>query len=351
MMISGFDPATPGAQAITVSYGGFSATLTVTVLPKAASITATGITAATSKTSYNYGEAFDLSSLTVTEQFSDGTGVPAGPSLVTISGFDPATPGTQTVTVSYDGFSAILIVTVGKQNADVPVPPGSGITYPRGSGYKTSPAAAPSNEGGNEVIPDQGASTGVAELGYVNPYSDAPNGAWYYNAVKYVTQHGLMVGVGNGKFAPELTMTRAMFAQLLYNYAGKPKASEISLFDDVKNGSWYFDAVTWASGEGIISGYGNGLFGPDDLITREQIAVLLYNLAKSLGLDISAQADLSGYSDADQISDWARPAVQWAVAMGIINGRTQNTIAPRDYATRAEAATLIMQFIALVTGQ
>jgi hypothetical protein len=192
-------------------------------------------------------------------------------------------------------------------------------------------------------------ASGVSETDdYINPYNDVAISAWYYKAVKYVTQGNIMIGTGEGKFSPDMPITRAMFAQIIYNYSGKPAITINSPFDDVLPDSWYYNAVVWASSKGIVAGYGNNLFGPDDLITREQMAVLLYNFAKSLGIDVEDDDDLSGYTDADIISEWARPAIGWAVSNGVIKGRTSETIVPDGNATRAEAATLLMQFIELV---
>jgi hypothetical protein len=180
---------------------------------------------------------------------------------------------------------------------------------------------------------------------YTNPYNDIASAAWYYEAVKYVTQNSIMVGTGNGIFSPDATMTRAMFSQILYNYAKKPAIGGTSRYNDISASSWYFSAVTWATEQGIVSGYGNGIFGPEDKVSREQMAVLLYNYARSIGLDASAKSDLSNYDDAAKISAWARPAVQWAIAEEIIVGRTLKTVVPDGMATRAEAATIIMKFI------
>jgi hypothetical protein len=115
-------------------------------------------------------------------------------------------------------------------------------------------------------------------------------------------------------------------------------------FADVPAGKWFTDAVAWASANGIVGGYGESVFGADDAVTREQIAVLLYRYAKLMGMDVSAAADLSAYADADAISEWAREAMAWANATGLITGRGADTLAPADTATRAEVAAVLHRF-------
>lgn len=184
-------------------------------------------------------------------------------------------------------------------------------------------------------------------LGFANPYTDVKDTDWFYDAVRFATESGIMAGTGNGRFSPNTTMTRAMFAQILYNYMGKPAVDGKSQFDDVTDGNWYTDAVIWAAKQGIVSGYGNGNFGPNDQISREQMIMMVYNFAKSQGYDVSAADNLSGFNDADQIADWALPAIQWAVHEGVISGMTPTTIGPKGTATRAQAAAMFKNFIEL----
>jgi hypothetical protein len=153
-----------------------------------------------------------------------------------------------------------------------------------------------------------------------------------------------MIGIAENKFAPNSGMTRAMIVTILWRYEGSPETKGNN-FTDVADGEWYSDAIAWASENGIVNGYGNGIFGVNDNITREQFAVILYRYAEYKGFDISKTADLSGFSDADKISGWALTAVKWAVAEGLIKGRTATSIAPDGTANRAEAATLFMRYI------
>jgi len=183
------------------------------------------------------------------------------------------------------------------------------------------------------------------EDAWVNPFTDVKSSDWFYEAVKYVNENGIMQGTGDSLFSPETNVTRAMLVTMLYRYAGEPEVTAANPFTDVAGGQWYTKAIIWASENGIVGGYGGGLFGPDDSITREQFAALLYRFAQQKGIAVSATTDLSAFSDADKVSDWAQTAVEWAVAKGLIQGRGENTFAPDGTATRAEAATLLMRFI------
>ena len=185
------------------------------------------------------------------------------------------------------------------------------------------------------------------------PLSDAPDASfsdvkttdWYYDAVKYIVGNGLMNGVGNGRFAPDSPMTRAMLVTVLYRYAGKPVVSGTSDFNDVKYDTWYTDAIVWATQSGIVKGYSSTSFGTNDNVTREQIATILFGFAEFMQLDTAAATNLSGYVDTDSISTWAEAAMKWANAKGLMVGRTANSLAPKSTATRAEVATLLMRFV------
>ena len=179
---------------------------------------------------------------------------------------------------------------------------------------------------------------------WVNPFNDVKESDWFYEAIYYAHVNGLMNGVATDEFDPKGSMTRAMIVTILWRYEGSPETNG-SNFTDVKDGQWYSDAIAWANENGIVNGYGDGIFGVNDKITREQFAVILYRYAEYKGFDVSKTADLSGFSDADKISDWALTAVKWAVAEGLIKGRTAMSIAPDGTANRAEAATLFMRYI------
>ena len=176
-------------------------------------------------------------------------------------------------------------------------------------------------------------------------YRDVDTSAWYHEAVDYVLVNGLMSGYGNGVFGPNDHLSRAQLCQILYNKEGQPAATGGSAFTDVANGAWYFDAVTWAAENGIVGGYGNGLFGSEDNITREQLAAILYRYAQAKGYDVSVGEDTNilSYTDTLEISEYAIPAMQWACGAGIIQGNG-GYLNPQGDATRAEIATMLMRF-------
>jgi hypothetical protein len=159
-----------------------------------------------------------------------------------------------------------------------------------------------------------------------------------------VVSEGLFNGVSETDFAPNAPMTRAMFATVLVRYA-KGTAAGSASFGDVPAGQWYTDGVLWAAESGIVSGIGGGLFDPNGNITREQLAVMLYNYAKFAGLDVDDLADLEAFGDGADISGWAADALKWAVASGLITGKPGDLLDPQGSATRAEVATILQRFI------
>ena len=140
------------------------------------------------------------------------------------------------------------------------------------------------------------------------------------------------------------TLTRAMFAAMLYRMAGEPQETFSGEFNDVPSGAWYGAAAAWASEKGIINGYGNGRFGPEDTITREQLAAMLYRYASSMDYDTAGQNDLSGFHDTAKIGAWSVPALRWAVGAGLISGRETGALDPAGAATRAECTEILMKF-------
>ena len=174
-------------------------------------------------------------------------------------------------------------------------------------------------------------------------FTDVPKDEWYVGAVEYAVQNGLMNGVGDGKFAPEGSMTRAMLVTVLWRYEGAPETGK-NPFTDVPNGQWYTDAVAWAAANGIVGGVGNNKFDPEGKITREQMATILYRYAEKKGIDTGKRGDLSAFPDGGKVASWAKNAVQWAVAEKIING-SDGKLLPQGDATRAQVATILMRFI------
>lgn len=176
------------------------------------------------------------------------------------------------------------------------------------------------------------------------PFIDVDEDDWYYDAVKYVYENGLMTGTSETTFSPMMTTTRAMVATILWNLEGKPEINYLMTFEDVDPDAWYGEAVRWASGEGIMSGYSDKEFGPNDAVTREQFFTILFRYAGYKGYDTSLRADLSGYVDLEEVHDWALEAMQWASAEKLMTGTSAVTLSPRNSATRAEIATILMRF-------
>ena len=198
--------------------------------------------------------------------------------------------------------------------------------------------------GSGTVLPDTpvsgGGTTEEPEQSAL-PFTDVKTGDWFYQHVLYVYENNIMAGMSETTFEPLTTLNRAMAVQILYNLEGQPSVGNTS-FTEVEG--WYKNAITWAEENDIVAGYGDGTFGPEDPVTREQFAIMMYKYAKLKGEDVSAQADLSKFSDADSISGWALTAMQWANAAGIINGNDDNTLAPGGTATRAQAAAILSNY-------
>lgn len=175
-------------------------------------------------------------------------------------------------------------------------------------------------------------------------FADVAEGAWYYDSITYVYQSGMMVGTSGTTFSPDATTTRGMIVTILYRLEGEPDVSGKSTFDDVANGRWYADAVKWAAENEIVGGYGNGKFAPEDPISREQMAAILYRYAAFKGYDMTKTADLSKFTDSSKISDWSKAALSWANAEGLINGKGGGILDPLGKATRAEVASILYRF-------
>lgn len=181
------------------------------------------------------------------------------------------------------------------------------------------------------------------EVKWDNPFADVKEDSWFYEAVKYVYKNDLMKGTGGNTFSPNGVTTRGMIVTILHRLEGSPSANA-SRFSDVKADKYYVNAVDWASESKIVNGYGNGKFGPEDAITREQLAAILMNYAKYKGYDVTAKADLSKFGDSKEISNWAKDAISRANAEGLIQGDGNNLI-PIGNATRAQVAAILNRFV------
>ncbi len=179
----------------------------------------------------------------------------------------------------------------------------------------------------------------------VLPFTDVEEGAWYYDAVAYVYDKGMMTGVTDTTFEPDATTTRGMIVTMLYRLEGEPAVDNAAAFADVAAGAWYEKAVAWASQNGIVNGYGDDLFGPNDAITREQMAAILFRYAQYKGLEaVTLEENLGAFEDAGQISEYAVQAFNWVVGQGLMTGVTDTTLEPASSATRAQVATILMRY-------
>lgn len=179
------------------------------------------------------------------------------------------------------------------------------------------------------------------------PFTDLEPGAWYYDAVEYVYENGLMAGTSGTTFSPNGITTRGQIVTILYRLAGSPDIEEEIWgypYADVDAAAYYGTAVYWARLNGIASGYNDEHFSPDDSITREQMVVMLYRYAKAMGYEVTGRADLTVYADAEQVSAFAQEAMEWAVGGGIISGTSDTTLSPQGQASRAQNAVIMMRF-------
>ena len=239
------------------------------------------------------------------------------------------------------------------------LPEGYGSTGPDAQGYyyltkigtKTTPPIQ-SGDAGTGVtwsLYDDGVLTisGTTKAAS-GPFTDVSQTAWYGDAVRYMYENGLMSGTGGGKFSPDASASRGMIVTILFRMEGEPSVPGAD-FPDVPSGRWYTDAVAWASANEIVAGYDNGNFGPNDPVTREQMAAILYRYARYKGYDVTDSGNISAFPDGDRVSAYAADAMKWAVGAGLIQG-SDGMLLPTGGATRAQAAVILMRFCRDVAG-
>lgn len=222
-------------------------------------------------------------------------------------------------------------------------------TSPGGPGDRVPPDNSGSGSQTPSGSPVPGQDVTLPDIAGPLPFLDVPEGYWCRDAVDYVYRAGLMNGTSATTFSPAAATTRGMIVTILYRMEGSPAAG-LSAFTDVSPDAYYSAAVAWAAANGIVNGFEDGAFRPDDAITREQMAAFLFRYARYQGQDVSALADLSGYTDAGRISAYAVEALRWANARGLITGTAADTISPAGNATREQAAVILTRFI-LGSGQ
>lgn len=272
---------------------------------------------------------------TATVTLPDGETTVTVPGGTTVSASGTVTVGSGPATIALPNDNKLTVsggttisrdtITVGAGGASITV---DGETYTYGEG--------------EVLILDEDVPLGFY-VQYMFPFNDVAQSAWYYDAVKYVYDNGIMNGIGDNTFDPTSNLNRAMMVQILYNLEDATATGSVS-FGDVESGAWYADAVTWAAGNGIVSGYGNGSFGPGDNITREQMAVMLYRYCLFAGLELPAVNEDFNITDASDMSSWAVEAVEAMYKAGILNGKDGGVFDPQGTATRAEVAQMMMNF-------
>lgn len=257
------------------------------------------------------------------------------------------------MTLAHDGefgFTMTLSAPLGKENAGYWA---NLYHYDEDAEAMSFEIAAEIDDDGNVKLPMSHASqyaividdhSHAAEEPADLPFTDVNDDDWFSDVVRYVYEQGLMTGTSDREFSPNLTTTRGMIVSILNRLEGGPTA-EAAGFTDVADGDWYADAVNWAASEGIVAGYEDNTFRPNDPITREQLAVMLMNYAAWKGEDVSVRAELSSYNDAASVSSWAAETVQWAVAEGLISGMPGNLLEPQRSATRAQVAAILERFL------
>ncbi|MDE6108513.1 MAG: S-layer homology domain-containing protein [Oscillospiraceae bacterium] len=229
-----------------------------------------------------------------------------------------------------------------------PTPTPTPTTSTGGGGWSSSrddgpTQSAPAEQEKPEPTEIPAEETTTLTVPVAERFADVKSGDWFVEATQYVCDRGLMSGTGADSFAPQVPASRAMMVPVLYRLEGEPTVTD-SAFSDVAEGKYYADAVSWASANGLVNGYNDGSFQPNNGITREQLAAVLYRYATMKGWDMDQAADLSTFTDANQISRYARPAMEWANAAGILTGTDRSTLVPKAETTRAEAAVVLMRF-------
>ena len=226
----------------------------------------------------------------------------------------------------------------GGQQPGGQMPGGQGGQQPGFPGGQTPP------EQGGQTPPEQGGQQPGGQTGAGLPFADVAANAWYYDAVRYVYENGVMTGMSQTVFSPDTNLTRAQMVQILYNLEGRPAVSGGS-FSDVAADAWYASAVAWAKSTGVVLGYDESTFGPEDTLTRAQAAVILMRYAQYKGADTTARAALS-FADASAVPDWATDAMQWCVARGLLQGTDTGALLPNGTATRAQIAAIMTRYLA-----
>ena len=266
-------------------------------------------------------------------------------SSVTVSVENKVDNNTTSVDVKVDGKSVGTVP--GGVKAALPVKDGQVAVLVDADGNETIIQKSLVEDGTAYMMLDGSATVKIVDNR--KTFDDVNSSSWYSDAVTFASSHELFGGTGDGIFSPDSDMTRAMLATVLWRLESEAEAGQGAVdFADAVSGSWYADGVAWASAEGIVQGTGGNNFSPDNSITREQLATMLYRYALNRGLDTGKRANLSGYTDGASVSSWAGDAMQWAVAVGLIQGKGDGVLDAGGTATRAEVATVLQRLVGLL---
>ena len=339
-------------------YVGDTETLTATVAPDNATnkaVTWTSSNPSVATVENGVVTALARGTAVITATAADGSGASASCTVTVSSYLPPATPNYRITVEATQGGTVTADPTAAKAGATVTLTPAPEEGYEVGEVTVTdrfgNAVEVTENADGTYTftMPNGQVSVNVTFVEMEAeplPFTDVKEGDWFHDAVRYVYDNGLMEGVGDGQFAPNATTNRAMVVTILYRLAGEPDVSGDVGFADVESGLWYSNAVLWAAEKGIVNGISETEFAPAGDLTREQLATVLYRYAESMGFDVSASVDLSGFPDAGDIQSYATQALSWAVAEGLLQGFEDDSLQPGGTATRAQIATILMRFLA-----
>lgn len=361
-MVSGFDSSSAAAsRTLTVTYGGKTATYTISVAEKGGS-TGGGSTGGGSTGGGSTGGGSTGGGSTGGGSTGGGgfnavpTTNPDGSTTVVVTAKDG------TVTTTHTAKNGVKVVTVTSPETDttaqVTVPanvetatvtiPGTVTSGMVAVDAKTGEAIKLSVPTENGMVVQVKESVDLTILDRRKPFTDI-DGHWAKDEIDFATAHDMFQGTSTTTFSPDEAMTRGMIAVVLHNFEGNPEFTVQNSFADVEPGTWYAAGIHWAIGQGIANGYGNGSFGTDDFVTREQLVTFLYRYAKQKGFSVDGGTDFSTFPDGNSVSGFAAEAMGWAVSNGLIVGAGDGSLAPKSNATRAQVASILNRFVIHLT--
>lgn len=258
--------------------------------------------------------------------------------------FEQNSDGSHTISISVD--DVIIEEFAGVTLASIPASSGQVVVIINSDGIQKIVKKS-IVENGTAYLVLSGSVT-VMVIDNPKKFGDVNPDDWFYADAMLAAIHELFQGVSDTEFSPDEPMTRAMMVTVLYRLENEPNTSIADLFNDMESETWYTDAVAWATEGALVTGYDENTFGPEDPVTREQLATLIYRYAKYAGMGASESDDLSTFTDSGTVSDWATDAIKWSVGVGLVKGMGDGTIAPQDAATRAEGATILMRLVTLM---